>query len=185
MKHVHHGYDSMKYNRCGSSGLQLPAISLGLWQFPAPLMFLKMDGLSLRRFDRGITHFDLANNYGPVPGSAEENFGIMLAQRFPGYLLMSWSFLQSWLPDVAGALRRMGLRNADIQLQSKPVNAGLDHDRYILFASARSKPPLEETMMALDTIVRQGQSFVYWPIQLRRCSGQKAIGILKSLVRHV
>ena len=80
-------YDSMQYNRCGKTGLLLPAISLGLWHnFGSVDVFENGRAIVRRAFDRGITHFDLANNYGPLPGSAETNFGLILKKDFTGYL---------------------------------------------------------------------------------------------------
>ncbi|MBC7688700.1 MAG: aldo/keto reductase, partial [Aquabacterium sp.] len=80
-------YKEIPYKRCGNSGLLLPAISLGLWQnFGSVDNFENGRSIIRRAFDRGITHFDLANNYGPVPGSAEENFGTILKKDFPGFL---------------------------------------------------------------------------------------------------
>src|SRR5215510_7059486 len=80
-------YESMKYNRCGKSGLKLPAVSLGLWHnFGSVDVFENGRHIIRRAFDRGITHFDLANNYGPEPGSAEANFGEILRKDFPGNL---------------------------------------------------------------------------------------------------
>src|ERR1700681_3285422 len=80
-------YEKMKYNRCGKSGVLLPAISLGLWHnFGSVDIFENGRDIIRRAFDRGITHFDLANNYGPLPGAAEENFGRVLQSDFPGHL---------------------------------------------------------------------------------------------------
>ena len=81
-------YDNMKYNRCGKSGLKLPAVSLGLWHNFGGVDLMENSRAMLHRaFDLGITHFDLANNYGPPPGSAEENFGRILTDHWPGYHL--------------------------------------------------------------------------------------------------
>ncbi|HNP22193.1 MAG TPA: L-glyceraldehyde 3-phosphate reductase [Panacibacter sp.] len=177
-------YDSMKYNRCGNSGLQLPAISLGLWHnFGSVDVFENGRAIVRRAFDRGITHFDLANNYGPVPGSAEENFGIMLAKDFPGYLrdeliisskagyLMwpgpygEWGSRKYLISSCNQSLKRMGLDYVDI------------------FYSHRPDPntPLEETMMALDTIVRQGKALYIGLSNYDAVQAKKAIEILKSL----
>src|SRR5208283_1319758 len=79
-------YQTMKYNRCGRSGIQLPAVSLGLWHnFGGTDLFENFRNVLWKAFDRGITHFDLANNYGPPPGSAEENFGLILKKDFSAY----------------------------------------------------------------------------------------------------
>lgn len=153
-------YDNMIYNRCGKSGLRLPAISLGLWHNfgdNAP----RDNALEICRtaFDLGITHFDLANNYGPPPGSAEENFGDMMRSDFAsyrdemvistkaGYLMWpgpygEWGSRKYVLASLDQSLMRMGLDYVDI------------------FYSHRFDPntPLEETMGALDTAVRQGKA---------------------------
>jgi L-glyceraldehyde 3-phosphate reductase len=153
-------YDRMRYNRCGHSGLLLPAISLGLWQNFGHERPLEGSRTIVRRaFDVGITHFDLANNYGPPYGSAEENFGRIFAQDFRPYrdeLVIStkagydmwpgpygeWGSRKYLLASLDQSLRRMGLDYVDI------------------FYSHRFDPetPLEETMGALDTAVRQGKA---------------------------
>ena len=150
----------MPYRRCGRSGLQLPAISLGLWQNFGDDHRLENSRTILRRaFDLGITHFDLANNYGPPYGTAERNFGRLLAEDFRPYrdeLLIStkagydmwpgpygeWGSRKYLLASLDQSLRRMGLDYVDI------------------FYSHRFDPetPLEETMGALDTAVRQGKA---------------------------
>jgi len=177
-------YESMKYNRCGNSGLLLPAISLGLWHnFGSVDVFDNGRAIVRRAFDRGITHFDLANNYGPVPGSAEENFGLMLKKDFPGYLrdeliistkagyLMwpgpygEWGSRKYVLASLNQSLQRMGLDYVDI------------------FYSHRPDPntPLEETMMALDTAVRQGKALYAGISNYAAEDARRAIEILKSL----
>src|SRR5712664_3554080 len=153
-------YASMQYNRCGRSGLKLPAISLGLWQnFGAGRSIDEQRAIVRRAFDLGITHFDLANNYGPPYGSAEENFGRILATELAGHrdeLIISskagydmwpgpygiWSSRKYLLASLDQSLKRMGLDYVDI------------------FYSHRFDPetPLEETMGALDTAVRQGKA---------------------------
>jgi len=156
----HTRYDNMPYNRCGRSGLKLPAISLGLWHnFGGVDIFENAREMVLRAFDLGITHFDLANNYGPPPGSAEENFGKILRQDLAAYrdeLLIStkagydmwpgpygnWGSRKYLTASLDQSLQRMGLEYVDI------------------FYSHRFDPdtPLEETMMALDAAVRQGKA---------------------------
>jgi L-glyceraldehyde 3-phosphate reductase len=153
-------YERMTYNRCGRSGLQLPAVSLGLWQnfgHDRPLDTIR--SISRRAFDLGITHFDLANNYGPPYGSAEENFGRLLRDDFAPYrdeLVVStkagydmwpgpygeWGSRKYLLASLDQSLERLGLEYVDI------------------FYSHRFDPdtPLEETMGALDTAVRQGKA---------------------------
>ena len=153
-------YDTMQYRRTGRSGLKLPAISLGLWHNFGGVDTLENGRAMLRRaFDLGVTHFDLANNYGPPPGSAEENFGRILAQDFLPYrdeLVISskagyymwpgpygeWGSRKYLISSLDQSLKRMGLEYVDI------------------FYSHRPDPetPLEETMMALDQIVRQGKA---------------------------
>ena len=153
-------YDSMIYNRCGRSGLQLPAVSLGLWHnFGGDRPFETGRAIARRAFDLGVTHFDLANNYGPPYGSAEENFGLMMERDFRPYrdeLVIStkagydmwpgpygeWGSRKYLLASLDQSLRRMKLDYVDI------------------FYSHRFDPdtPLEETLGALDTAVRQGKA---------------------------
>jgi L-glyceraldehyde 3-phosphate reductase len=153
-------YDTMRYRRVGRSGLLLPAISLGLWQnFGGDRPFETQRAIVRRAFDLGITHFDLANNYGPPYGSAEENFGRILATDLRGYrdelVISTKAGYDMWpgpygdhgsrkylLASLDQSLRRMGLEYVDI------------------FYSHRVDPdtPLEETMGALDTAVRQGKA---------------------------
>ncbi len=177
-------YDSMQYNRCGKSGLKLPAISLGLWHnFGSVDVFENGRNMIRRAFDRGVTHFDLANNYGPKPGSAEENFGRILKKDFSGYLrdeliistkagyLMwpgpygEWGSRKYLLASLDQSLRRMGLDYVDI------------------FYSHRPDPntPLEETMMALDTAVRQGKALYVGISNYQADEAKRAIEILKDL----
>jgi len=153
-------YGHLPYRRCGRSGLKLPAISLGLWQnFGGETPFERQRAIVRRAFDLGITHFDLANNYGPPPGSAEENFGRILTADLAGHrdeLVIStkagydmwpgpygeWGSRKYVLASLDQSLKRMGLEYVDI------------------FYSHRFDPdtPLEETMGALDTAVRQGKA---------------------------
>ena len=150
----------MLYNRCGRSGLKLPAISLGLWHnFGGVDVFEKAREMVLQSFDMGITHFDLANNYGPPPGSAEENFGKILRQDLPGYrdeLVISTKAGYDMWPGPYGnwGSRKYLLASLDQSLQ----RMGLDY--VDIFYSHRFDPetPLEETMMALDAAVRQGKA---------------------------
>src|ERR671939_415019 len=153
-------YDSMLYRRCGKSGIQLPAISLGLWNnFGDDTRLDNQRAILRRAFDRGICHFDLANNYGPPAGAAERNFGRVMRQDlapFRDELIVStkagydmwpgrygeWGSRKYLLASLDQSLRRMGLDYVDI------------------FYSHRFDPqtPLEETMGALDTAVRQGKA---------------------------
>ena len=153
-------YDSMEYRRCGKSGLKLPAISLGLWHnFGGVDVFENYRDILRTAFDKGITHFDLANNYGPPPGSAEENFGIIFKKDFAqyrdeliisskaGYLMWpgpygEWGSRKYVMASCDQSLKRMGLEYVDIFYSHRP-----DPDT-----------PMEETMGALDSIVRQGKA---------------------------
>ncbi|MBL7741559.1 MAG: L-glyceraldehyde 3-phosphate reductase [Chitinophagaceae bacterium] len=177
-------YNKMVYNRCGKSGIKLPAISLGLWHnFGSADDFENGRNIIRRAFDRGITHFDLANNYGPLPGTAEENFGKILKQDFTGYLrdelIIStkagyymwpgpygeWGSRKNLLSSLDQSLKRMQLDYVDI------------------FYSHRPDPetPLEETMMALDTAVRQGKALYAGISNYKAPEAKKAFDILKQL----
>ena len=153
-------YEEMKYNRCGASGLLLPAVSLGLWHnFGSNGNFDNMQDMCHTAFDHGITHFDLANNYGPVPGSAEENFGRILAKglgRYRDELIIStkagydmwpgpygnWGSKKYLIASLDQSLERMGLDYVDIFYHHRPD----------------PNTPLEETVRALDGIVRSGKA---------------------------
>jgi len=150
----------MLYNRCGNSGLTLPAISLGLWHnFGGVDVYENAREMVLQAFDMGITHFDLANNYGPPPGSAEENFGKILRQDLSGYrdeLIISTKAGYDMWPGPYGnwGSRKYLLASLDQSLQRMRLE-------YVdIFYSHRFDPetPLEETMMALDAAVRQGKA---------------------------
>jgi L-glyceraldehyde 3-phosphate reductase len=170
-------YESMRYNRVGRSGLKLPAVSLGLWHNFGGVDTIENGRAMLRcAFDLGLTHFDLANNYGPPPGSAEENFGRIFAQDFrpfrdeliisskAGYWMWQgpygeWGSRKYLVASCDQSLKRMGLEYVDI------------------FYSHRPDPetPLEETMGALDYIVRSGRALYagisnYNPEQTRRAA---------------
>ena len=170
-------YDTMRYNRCGRSGLKLPAISLGLWHnFGGVDTLENSRAMALRAFDLGITHFDLANNYGPPPGSAEETFGQILRRDLAahrdelvisskaGYLMWPGPYgelgsRKYLLASLDQSLRRLGLPYVDI------------------FYSHRLDPetPLEETMGALDQAVRSGKALYagissYGPEETRRAA---------------
>src|SRR6201991_3614067 len=154
-------YESMTYNRCGKSGILLPAISLGLWHnFGSVDVFENGQAIVRRAFDRGITHFDLANNYGPVPGSAEENFGNIMKKDFTGHLrdeliISTKAGYRMW-PGPYGewGSRKYVLASLDQSLKRMGV------DYVDIFYSHRFDPetPLEETMGALDTAVRSGRA---------------------------
>ena len=153
-------YDSMPYRRCGRSGLQLPPISLGLWHnFGGDRPMDTSRAILRRAFDLGITHFDLANNYGPPYGSAETTFGRVLAEDLRPYrdeLIIStkagWDMWPG--PYGDGGSRKYLLASLDQSL----LRMGLDY--VDIFYSHRADPdtPLEETMGALDTAVRQGKA---------------------------
>ncbi|MDT4973257.1 MAG: L-glyceraldehyde 3-phosphate reductase [Pseudonocardiales bacterium] len=153
-------YDAMTYRRCGRSGIQLPAISLGLWHnFGGETPLETQRAIARRAFDLGITHFDLANNYGPPYGSAEENFGRLLASDFRPYrdeLIVSTKAGWDMWPGPYGDLgsRKYLLASLDQSL----ARLGLDY--VDIFYSHRFDPdtPLEETMGALDTAVRSGRA---------------------------
>lgn len=176
-------YDAMPYARCGRSGLKLPRISLGLWQnFGDVDCYATSRGVALRAFDLGITHFDLANNYGPTPGSAEINFGRMLREDLAAYrdeMVIStkagyhmwkgpygeWGSRKSLLASLDQSLKRMGLDYADI------------------FYSHRLDPetPLEETMGALDRAVRAGKALYVGISNYPAAETKRAAAILRDL----
>ena len=176
-------YDTMVYRRCGQSGLKLPAVSLGLWHnFGHDVPHHTKRKICQTAFDHGITHFDLANNYGPPPGSAEAAFGDILRQDFAGYrdeLLISskagynmwdgpygeWGSRKYLIASCDQSLRRMGLDYVDI------------------FYSHRFDPntPLEETMGALDHIVRSGRAVYVGISSYNSKRTQEAVAILKAL----
>lgn len=173
----------MQYRRCGHSGLLLPALSLGLWHnFGEDDDYKNCRKILQLAFDNGITHFDLANNYGPPPGSAEETFGSILKKDFHGYrdqLIIStkagyhmwdgpygeWGSKKYLVSSLNQSLKRMKLDYVDI------------------FYSHRPDPntPLEETMMALDLMVRQGKALYVGISSYGNEETEKAIHILKQL----
>ncbi len=176
-------YDSMKYFRCGHSGLKLPAVSLGFWHnFGDTGVFENMRNMCFTAFDHGITHFDLANNYGPEPGSAEENFGKIFAQSFKPYrdeMIVStkagyemwdgpygdWGSRKYLLASLDQSLKRLGLEYVDI------------------FYHHRMDPetPLEETMGALAQAVRSGKALYVGLSNYDGPTLQKAEAILRDL----
>ena len=177
-------YKEIPYKRCGNSGLLLPAISLGLWQnFGSVDNFETGRSIIRRAFDRGITHFDLANNYGPVPGSAEENFGTILKKDFPGFLrdeliISSKAGYTMWDgPYGDWGSRKYLLSSLDQSLKRMQL------DYVDIFYSHRPDPntPLEETMMALHTAVKSGRALYAGISNYRAPEARKAIGILKEL----
>jgi L-glyceraldehyde 3-phosphate reductase len=174
----------MVYNRCGKSGIQLPAISLGLWHnFGSVDDFENGRNIIRRAFDRGITHFDLANNYGPAPGTAEENFGKIVKQDFTGYLrdelIISTKAGYYMWPGPYGewGSRKYVLSSLDQSLERMQLE-------YVdIFYSHRPDPgtPLEETMTALDTAVRQGKALYAGISNYKAPEAKKAFEILKQL----
>ncbi|HDX4394167.1 TPA: L-glyceraldehyde 3-phosphate reductase [Enterobacter bugandensis] len=176
-------YQTMEYRRCGRSGIRLPAVSLGLWHnFGDATLIENSRQLLQRAFDLGITHFDLANNYGPPPGSAERNFGRILQEDFlpwrdelivstkAGYKMWDgpygdWGSRKYLLASLDQSLKRMGLEYVDIFYHHRPD----------------PETPLQETMKALDHLVRQGKALYVglsnYPAELAR----KAIDILNDL----
>lgn len=176
-------YEKMIYRRCGASGVKLPAISLGLWHnFGHDTPHQTKRDICRTAFDHGITHFDLANNYGPPPGSAEEAFGDILATDFHGYrdeLIISskagygmwpgpygeWGSRKYLVASCDQSLKRMGLDYVDI------------------FYSHRFDPdtPLEETMGALDYIVRSGRALYAGISSYNSERTREAVAILKEL----
>lgn len=177
-------YDSMTYNRCGRSGIRLPAISLGLWHnFGGVDDFKNGRRIVRKAFDSGITHFDLANNYGPPPGSAEENFGSIMKKDFGGHLrdeliistkagyLMwpgpygEWGSRKYLVSSLDQSLKRMKLDYVDIFYSHRP-----DPDT-----------PLEETMMALDHIVKSGKALYAGVSNYEAPMAREAFRLLKDL----
>jgi L-glyceraldehyde 3-phosphate reductase len=176
-------YERMIYNRCGRSGLLLPAVSLGLWRnFGRDRPFEISREIVLRAFDLGVTHFDLANNYGPPYGSAEENFGRMLRRDlapFRDELVVSTKAGYDMWPGPYGdwGSRKYLLASLDQSLQ----RLGLDY--VDIFYSHRADPdtPLEETMGALDSVVRQGKALYVGVSSYSAHRTADAAGILRGL----
>ncbi|HSO46758.1 MAG TPA: L-glyceraldehyde 3-phosphate reductase [Rhizobiaceae bacterium] len=176
-------YDTMQYRRCGRSGLKLPAVSLGLWHnFGHDTPHETKRSIALRAFDLGITHFDLANNYGPPPGSAEEAFGEILATDLAGYrdeLIISSKAGYNMWPGPYGewGSRKYLIASCDQSLE----RMGLDY--VDIFYSHRFDPetPLEETMMALDHIVRSGRALYAGISSYNSQRTREAHAILKDL----
>ncbi|RYU90079.1 L-glyceraldehyde 3-phosphate reductase [Mucilaginibacter terrigena] len=176
-------YNKMQYRRCGKSGIKLPAISLGLWHnFGHVDVMENFRSILHLAFDSGVTHFDLANNYGPPPGSAETNFGKILKEDFGGYrdeMIISskagytmwdgpygdWGSKKYLVSSLDQSLKRMGLDYVDIFYHHRPD----------------PETPLEETMAALDLIVRQGKALYVGISNYNAQEAEKAIAILKQL----
>ena len=176
-------YQHMSYRRCGRSGLRLPALSLGLWHNFGDVDVLATGRATLRlAFDHGITHFDLANNYGPPPGSAETNFGRVLREDFASHrdeLIIStkagyhmwtgpygeWGSRKSLVASLDQSLRRMGLAYVDIFYHHRPD----------------PETPLEETMAALDHLVRQGKALYVGLSNYPPAEARDAFRLLRGL----
>jgi L-glyceraldehyde 3-phosphate reductase len=176
-------YQEMTYRPCGPIGLKLPALSLGLWHNFGDVDLLANSRAILHRaFDRGITHFDLANNYGPPPGSAEENFGRILREDFRPYrdeLIIStkagyhmwegpygeWGSKKQLVSSLDQSLRRMGLEYVDIFYHHRP-----DPDT-----------PLAETMAALDLLVRQGKALYVGLSNYQPAQAAEAFRLLREM----
>jgi L-glyceraldehyde 3-phosphate reductase len=176
-------YDAMRYNRCGRSGLKLPALSLGMWHnFGGVDPVENGRAMVLRAFDLGITHFDLANNYGPPPGSAEETCGRILRQDLAGYrdeLVIStkagfrmwpgpygeWGSRKNLVASLDQSLRRMGLEYVDIFYHHRPD----------------PETPLEETMATLDHVVRQGKALYAGISNYRAEQARQAVDLLREM----
>lgn len=178
-------YEKMKYFRCGKSGLMLPAVSLGLWHnFGDTGVYSNMEQMCFTAFDNGITHFDLANNYGPRPGSAEINFGRILKEHFKPYrdemIISTKAGYDMWagpygnfgsrkylIASIDQSLKRMGIEYVDIFYHHR-----MDPDT-----------PLEETMGALEQIVRSGKALYVGLSNYDGTTLEKAAAILSE--RHV
>ena len=176
-------YDSMPYRRCGRSGLRLPAVSLGLWHnFGSVDVYDNCRAMARTAFDLGITHFDLANNYGPEPGSAEVTFGRILKQDLmpfrdeliistkAGYLMWpgpygEWGSRKNLIASCDQSLKRMGLDYVDIFYHHRP-----DPDT-----------PVEESMLALDQLVRSGKALYVGISNYGPEAAKEAIAILREL----
>ncbi len=175
-------YQDMEYRRCGVSGIRLPEISLGLWHnFGGVDVFENFRKILWRAFDTGITHLDLANNYGPPPGSAEENFGIILKKDFAGYrdemIISTKAGFTMWDgPYGDWGSRKYLLSSLDQSLKR------MDLDYVDIFYSHRPDPdtPLEETMGALTSAVQQGKALYVGISNYPAPLAAKVIEILKA-----
>lgn len=175
-------YNKMQYKRCGNSGLKLPRVALGLWHnFGSIDSYENQKALIFKAFDLGITHFDIANNYGPIPGSAEENFGRMLKNELSSYrdeLIIStkagytmwpgpygdWGSKKYLVSSLDQSLKRLGLDYVDIFYHHRPD----------------PETPLEETMEALSQIVRSGKALYVGLSNYQAQETKKASEILKA-----
>ncbi|HKM33361.1 MAG TPA: aldo/keto reductase [Lachnospiraceae bacterium] len=176
-------YEKMEYHRVGKSGLMLPAVSLGLWHnFGSNANMDNMTAMCQTAFDHGITHFDLANNYGPIPGAAEENFGRILKKGLGAYrdeLLISTKAGYDMWPGPYGnfSSRKYLIASLDQSLKRLEIP-------YVdIFYSHRPDPatPLEETMLALDHIVKSGKALYVGISNYNKEQTQEAVKILAEL----
>jgi L-glyceraldehyde 3-phosphate reductase len=176
-------YATMKYNRVGRSGLKIPAVSLGLWHnFGGIDTFENGRALVRRAFDLGITHFDLANNYGPPPGSAEEMFGRLLATDMKPYRDEMVISTKAGYGMWAGPYGDFGSRKYLVSsLDQSLQRMGLDYVDIFYHHRPDPETPLEETMGALDHIVRSGKALYVGISNYRAPEAKKAIEILKQL----
>ena len=176
-------YDAMEYRRCGKSGIKLPALSLGLWHnFGGIDQFENARNMITLAFDKGITHFDLANNYGPPAGSAEETFGRVLKKDLlpyrdemivttkAGYYMWQgpygeWGSKKYLVSSLDQSLKRMGLDYVDIFYHHRPD----------------PETPLEETMAALDLIVRQGKALYVGISNYNAAETERAVKMLRKM----
>ena len=176
-------YDTMIYKRCGRSGLKLPAVSLGLWHnFGTNASFDNMTQMCKKAFDLGITHFDLANNYGPVAGAAEENFGRILKNDLgvyrdeliistkAGYYMWEGPYVdfgskKYLVASLDQSLKRMGLDYVDIFYHHRPD----------------PETPIEETVRALDGIVRQGKALYVGISNYNKAQTEEAVKLFREL----
>ena len=176
-------YDTMIYKRCGRSGIKLPAVSLGLWHnFGTNASFDNMTQMCKKAFDLGITHFDLANNYGPVAGAAEENFGRILKNDLGVYrdelIISTKAGYYMWegpygdfgskkylVASLDQSLKRMGLDYVDIFYHHRPD----------------PETPIEETVRALDGIVRQGKALYVGISNYNKAQTEEAVKLFKEL----
>ena len=178
-------YETMKYHRCGASGLMLPELSLGLWHnFGDTGVYENMKQMCFTAFDNGITHFDLANNYGPQPGSAEENFGKILKEEFSAYrdeLIVSTKAGYDMWPGPYGnwGSRKYLIASLDQSLK----RLGLDYVDIFYHHRMDPETPLEETMEALAQIVRSGKALYvgisnYDGETMKRAAAERKKGII-------
>lgn len=176
-------YEKMEYFRCGKSGLKLPAVSLGLWHnFGSNGNFDNMVNMCLTAFDNGITHFDLANNYGPISGAAEENFGRILKKYLGSYrdemVISTKAGYGMWQgPYGDGGSRKYLISSLDQSLK----RMGLDYVDIFYHHRPDPETPLEETMLALDSIVKSGKALYVGISNYDKVQTEAAVKILNEL----